>query len=154
MKRKPNTQTTPLAAGAIFWLGQSEFNTAIPMAIGQSGKRRSKEQRKHLKTQQPLRENKVKNEYDPNKLIDFLRAELKCGTDSALASKLEVAPPIISKVRHRKLPIGAGLLIRMHEETEISIHDLRNLMGDRRKKFRMGEGVKKGAKKSQEKLAA
>jgi hypothetical protein len=52
---------------------------------------------------------------------------------------LEVAPPVISKIRHRKLPIGASLLIRMHEVTELSIKDLRGLMGDRSVKFNIGD---------------
>jgi hypothetical protein len=29
-----------------------------------------------------------------------------------------VAPPVISKIRHNTLPIGATLLLRMHEESD------------------------------------
>ena len=40
--------------------------------------------------------------------------------------------------RHR-LPVGASLLIRMHEVTGMSIRDLRDLMGDRRTKYRLSD---------------
>ena len=50
---------------------------------------------------------------------------------------MEVAPPVISKIRHGRLPVGASLLIRMHEETGMNIGELRDLMGDRRKKYRL-----------------
>jgi plasmid maintenance system antidote protein VapI len=80
--------------------------------------------------------------YDPNNLIDFLRLELKCANDAALAKALEIAPPIISKIRHRKLAVCASLLIRMHEVSGLTIRELRDLMGDRRQKFRMGGGKK------------
>ena len=75
--------------------------------------------------------------YDPNNLLDSLIDTLRLRNDAALARVLEVAPPVISKIRHRKLPIGASILIRMHEVTELSIKDLRILMGDRRQKFRI-----------------
>lgn len=80
--------------------------------------------------------------YDPNKLLDFLRVELKCASDAALSRALEVAPPIISKIRHRRLAVGASILIRMHEVSELSIKELRTLMGDRRAKYRMGESTR------------
>jgi len=74
--------------------------------------------------------------YDPNKLLDHLIKHLGLKNDAALAQKLHVASPVLSKIRHRKLAVGATLLISMHEESEISIKDLRQLMGDRRKHFR------------------
>lgn len=77
--------------------------------------------------------------YDPNRLLDALIEHLKLKNDAALARALEVAPPVISKIRHRRLPVGAALLIRMHEVSELTISDLRFLMGDRRKKFRISD---------------
>lgn len=76
-------------------------------------------------------------EYDPNHLLDVLIERLGIKNDAALSRVLEVAPPVISKIRHRRLPVGASLLIRMHEESDISIKELRQLMGDRRAKFRI-----------------
>ena len=74
--------------------------------------------------------------YNPNHLLDTLLDRLKLKNDAALSRILEVAPPVISKIRHRKLPVGASMLIRMHEVSDLSIFDLRKLMGDRRSKYR------------------
>lgn len=78
-------------------------------------------------------------EYNPNHLLDTLIEKLHLKNDAALSRALEVAPPVISKIRHRRLPVGASLLIRMHEVSELSIRDLRHLMGDRRNKFRISD---------------
>ena len=76
-------------------------------------------------------------QYDPNVLIDTLLSTLKLKNDAALSRALEVAPPVISKIRHRHLPVGASMLIRMHEESGMSIKELRGLMGDRREFYRI-----------------
>lgn len=78
-------------------------------------------------------------QYDPNNLLESLIEKLNLKNDAALSRALEVAPPLISKIRHRRLPVGASLLIRMHEVSELSIRDLRHLMGDRRNKFRISD---------------
>ena len=77
--------------------------------------------------------------YDPNHLLDSLIERLHLKNDAALSRALEVAPPVISKIRHRRLPVGASLLIRMHEVSDLSIRELRELMGDRREKFRISD---------------
>ncbi len=77
--------------------------------------------------------------YDPNNLLDTLIDKLHLKNDAALSRALEVAPPVISKIRHRRLPVGASLLIRMHEVSDLSIRELRTLMGDRREKFRISD---------------
>lgn len=76
-------------------------------------------------------------DYNPNRLLDVLRENLRLKNDAALSRMLDVAPPIISKIRHRRLPVGGTLLIRMHEVSGLNITDLRFLMGDRRNKFRI-----------------
>jgi hypothetical protein len=78
-------------------------------------------------------------QYDPNNLLESLIEKLNLKNDAALSRALEVAPPLISKIRHRRLPVGASLLIRMHEVSDLSIRDLRLLMGDRRTKFRISD---------------
>jgi len=77
--------------------------------------------------------------YDPNNLLDTLIDKLHLKNDAALSRALEVATPVISKIRHRRLPVGASLLIRMHEVSDLSIRELRTLMGDRREKFRISD---------------
>ena len=66
--------------------------------------------------------------YNPNYLLDELIKRLNLKNDAALARLLEVAPPVISKIRHHTLPIGATILIRMHEISELSIRDLREML--------------------------
>lgn len=66
--------------------------------------------------------------YDPNRVLDAIIQKLRLKNDAALSKVLEVAPPVISKIRHNTLPIGATILLRMHEVSEFSIRELRALM--------------------------
>jgi hypothetical protein len=70
-------------------------------------------------------------EYDPNQVLDAIMEKLQLKNDAALSRALEVAPPVISKIRHRTLPIGATILLRMHEASDFSIRELRTLMTPR-----------------------
>ena len=81
----------------------------------------------------------LQESYNPNHLLNILRGNMQLRNDAALSRMLEVAPPMISKIRHGHLPVGASLLIRMHEVTGMSIRDLRDLMGDRRNKYRLSD---------------
>lgn len=73
--------------------------------------------------------------YDPNPLLAAVSEHLNVKKDVELARALAIAPPIISKIRHRKMVVGPNLLIRMHEITNLSIKELRALMGDHRPIF-------------------
>ncbi|RYZ86176.1 MAG: hypothetical protein EOP06_14975 [Proteobacteria bacterium] len=77
--------------------------------------------------------------YDPDKLLDAMLEKLQLKNDAALCRALEVAPPVISKIRHRRLPVGASMLIRMHEVTDMSVAQLREILGDRRQKYRLSD---------------
>ena len=55
--------------------------------------------------------------YNPDNLLDSLIERLNLKNDAALSRALEVAPPVISKIRHRRLPVGASMLIRMPTAT-------------------------------------
>ncbi|MFT5644221.1 MAG: hypothetical protein ACI83P_001775 [Janthinobacterium sp.] len=66
--------------------------------------------------------------YNPNRVLDAIIEKLQLKNDAALSRVLEVAPPVISKIRHNTLPIGATILIRMHEVSDLSIRELRELM--------------------------
>ena len=76
-------------------------------------------------------------EYNPGILLDTLCVLLKLKTDGELAKTLDVAPSILSKIRCRRIPVGAIVLIRMHEVSGLTIAELRWLMGERRQKFRL-----------------
>ncbi|WP_296946985.1 hypothetical protein [uncultured Massilia sp.] len=67
-------------------------------------------------------------DYDPNRVLDAIITKLRLKNDAALSRVLEVAPPVISKIRHNTLPIGATILLRMHEVSDYSIRELRALM--------------------------
>jgi hypothetical protein len=77
--------------------------------------------------------------YDPNRLIDGLLERLALKNDAALSRLLEVEAPTISKIRHRRVRVGAAMLLRMHEVSNLSIGELRTLMGDRRARCRDAE---------------
>ena len=76
----------------------------------------------------PIRRIPEGAEYDPNRVLDAIISKLRLKNDAALSRVLEVAPPVISKIRHNTLPIGATLLLRMHEVSDYSIRELRALM--------------------------
>lgn len=71
--------------------------------------------------------------YDPAQLLDDVRETLNLKNDLALCLALEIGPSVISKVRNKKTPVTALLLVRMHEVSEVSIRDLRLLM------FKLGD---------------
>jgi hypothetical protein len=77
--------------------------------------------------------------YNPDHLLDTLIKQFVLKNDAGLCRVLEISPPLISKIRHRRMQITASLLIRMHEVSGLSIAELRSLMGDRRKKWRISD---------------
>jgi hypothetical protein len=79
--------------------------------------------------------------YNPNHLLDTLIKRMGLKNDGALSAKLRVAKSVIINIRHGRLPIGASMLMWMHEATGISIGELRALMGDRRSKYRLSFAV-------------
>jgi len=64
-----------------------------------------------------------------NQLLDHLIELGSLKNDAALCRVLQVAPPVISKLRHGTLPLGASLIIRAHEAFEISISDIKFIAG-------------------------
>jgi hypothetical protein len=57
--------------------------------------------------------------------LDTLIDKLKLKNDAALARALEVAPPVISKIRHRKLPFGDSMILKAHEKFNFAVADIR-----------------------------
>ena len=74
--------------------------------------------------------------YNPDALLDHVSTLLDVKNDAALAKELGVAPPVISKIRHRRMQVGGSFLIRLHEVTTLSIRELRTLMGDHTDRYR------------------
>lgn len=75
--------------------------------------------------------------YQPGKLLDGMQEKLGAKNDAELSRMLHVAPPIISKIRHLRAPVSSSILLRMHEESQLEIRDLQEMMGDRRQKYRL-----------------
>lgn len=86
-----------------------------------------------------MNEQDVQGGYQPNRLLDTLIKDLHLKNDAALCRTLQIGPPLISKIRHGRLPVSASILIRMHETTGRSIRELRQVLGDRRAKYRFGD---------------
>ncbi len=78
-------------------------------------------------------------QYDPGNLLDEVIKLKRLKNDAGLSRALGIAPPVISKIRNKQLAVGASLLIRLYEYTDVDIRQLRGLMGDRRPKFHIGD---------------
>jgi hypothetical protein len=74
--------------------------------------------------------------YDPGRLFNALRAHLKLRSDAALARVMEMPALLIRLMRKKDLLVTPEFLIRAEEVSGWSGRALRDLMGDRRRKFR------------------
>ena len=63
-----------------------------------------------------------------NNLLDALTKKLGLKNDAALCRTLGVQPPVLSKLRHGKLPVGATILCKASEATDLNVRQLRELM--------------------------
>lgn len=81
------------------------------------------------------------NTYSQARLLDALLDHFHLERDSELARRLDMPRSFICRLRKGQSPVGAALLIRMHDESGISIKELRRLLGDRRKRFRGGYSI-------------
>ena len=64
-----------------------------------------------------------------NDFIDLLIDTMTLKNDAALSRVLEVAPPVISKIRHGRLSVGASMLISAHEESGLTIREMKDVLG-------------------------
>jgi plasmid maintenance system antidote protein VapI len=67
--------------------------------------------------------------YRPDAVLDAVIEKMGLKNDAALARILEVAPPVVSKIRHHRVAIGAAMLIYLHEASGMSIKELKTLAG-------------------------
>lgn len=103
------------------------FHGVASIGIGSVPPDKLETERNMMKTQTRLLDDP---NYNPNRLLDMVIASLALKNDAALSRALGVTPLLLSKVRHRRLPVGAELMIRIHEATTLSITEIRDLMGD------------------------
>lgn len=67
--------------------------------------------------------------YNANGLIDAMIDKHDLKNDAALARLLKVAPPVISKIRHNGLPVGATFILKCHEIAGLSVENVRSFIG-------------------------
>ncbi len=78
----------------------------------------------------PLTEDHLENpKYTPGNLLDAMLDRFGLKNDAALSRTLELAPAVISKIRHKHAAITPGILVRMHDITGWAIGDMRAQMG-------------------------
>lgn len=77
------------------------------------------------------------HDYDPGHLLTALQGQLNVHSDAALSKALNISRGLIHQMRERRRPVAGAVLIRMQEVSQLSVADLRDLMGDRRRKCRM-----------------
>ena len=62
------------------------------------------------------------------KLLDTLKEKYDLKNDAEISRRLDVAPPVISKIRHGKANISAEIILRIHENLGMPVADIRALM--------------------------
>jgi plasmid maintenance system antidote protein VapI len=65
-----------------------------------------------------------------NVALDHIIKFLSLKNDAALCRALQVAPPVISKIRNGKLGFAPSMIIRAHEITGLSIRSIKDLLGE------------------------
>lgn len=65
---------------------------------------------------------------NPNYLLDGVIRHLDLKNDAALSRTLHLAPPVISKMRHARLPVSPGILLKLYDASGLSIEALRTLL--------------------------
>lgn len=66
------------------------------------------------------------NTKNENALLDLAADILKCKNDAQLSRALDVAPPVASKIRHARLPVGASMVVKLHETTGMAVAEIKS----------------------------
>ena len=61
------------------------------------------------------------------KLLDTLQEKYNLKNDAAISKALEVAPPVISRIRNGKASVTVDITIRIHETFGMPIADIKAL---------------------------
>lgn len=70
-----------------------------------------------------------KIEYNAAGLLDAAAAVLKTDNDAQLSRALGVAPPVISKLRHNRMPVGDSMILKIHELAGMPVATIRGFIG-------------------------
>jgi hypothetical protein len=67
----------------------------------------------------------------PHSILDLAREKLDAKSDAVLAHMLGQEPSLISRVRNRKRPMSADLILAIHETTSIPVDQIKSMLGPR-----------------------
>ena len=73
--------------------------------------------------------------YDPEPLLKVISVAVSAKHDVDLAKALGISQGAMSKIRNRRKPVSAEVLLRMHDIPGLSVRHMRTLMGDNRRLF-------------------
>ena len=62
------------------------------------------------------------------KLLDYLRNKFNVESDFELAERLGASAPTMSRVRNGRSPVGANLILAIHEQFGIPIKDIKGMI--------------------------
>lgn len=66
--------------------------------------------------------------YNAGRLLDTVMEKLGAEDDADLSRKLEVGPPVVSKIRNAKVALSAAMMIRIHDAADMSIATIRSFL--------------------------
>lgn len=64
-----------------------------------------------------------------NNLLNHLQKHLNVKNDAQLGKLIDISPPQMSKMRSAVLVVGPSTILKIHEATDISIKELKELAG-------------------------
>lgn len=64
-----------------------------------------------------------------NYLLDTIIRSQQLKNDAALARSLDLSAPVISKLRHGRMPLGATVILSIHEAFDMPIREIKALAG-------------------------
>lgn len=67
--------------------------------------------------------------HNTNRLLDHLISHFQLKNDAALARAIDVSAPVISKLRHGTLKLGATAILAIHEAFDMPIREIKALAG-------------------------
>lgn len=62
------------------------------------------------------------------KLLDYLKDKYRLESDMELARELGVSAPTLSRVRTGHKPVGANLILAIHDAFEMPIKDIKGML--------------------------
>lgn len=79
---------------------------------------------------QPKRKHREKklHKANANKLFDYIKAQYKLKSDSALSEMLDTTPQVICRVRSGDMKLSAALILDVYDATELTIEEIREMI--------------------------